>query len=139
MLPMLLVPLALAFGLAAGGSHHQPAPAPAAVAADTTAKAAPAAEATVIEFENQSFDMATVYLVPQAGMPVRLGQVNPGRTQRLVVPRGVVGGLTSAEIVAVPFAHRYWVGSGPVTLGAGDSLRASLSSTANMVSILPGD
>ena len=152
MLPTLLVPLAAAFGLAVGGTHAQPPAkdtvrAPAANtthAADSTAAApekapekAPKSAPAVIQFENQAFDMATVYVVPQFGLPVRLGQVNSGRTTRLVVPRSVVWGPTTVEIVAVPFAGRRSVGSGPVTIGAGEALRATLSSTANLVSVLP--
>jgi hypothetical protein len=141
MLPMLLVPLALAFGLAVGGSHGQP---PAASAADTVVAAsekapakAPAHAPAVIQFDNQAWDLTTVYLVPQFGLPVRLGQVTSGRTANLVVPRGVVASATSFEIVAVPFASRRAISSGPVTIAEGEALRASLPSTANLVSVLP--
>src|SRR5690349_21335409 len=77
MSPILLVPLALAFGLAAGGSHGQPPVAGAAdstvVATDTMPARAKAPAPAVIQFDNQAWDLATVYLVPQSGgLPVRL-------------------------------------------------------------------
>ena len=133
MLPLLLVPLALALGPAVRGPSAQP---PAAKADDSAAVAAPASPA-VIQFENQAFEMATVYVVSQSGMPFRIGRVNSGSTARLVVPRSVVGGPTTVQIIAVPFATGRRVSSGPVTLGQGDALRASLASSANLLSVLP--
>jgi hypothetical protein len=139
---LILVPLALALGLATSGASAQP-PAPAAV--DTTVAAAPvdspakapADERAVIQFENQAWDLATIYLVPQFGLPIRLGQVTSGRTANLVVPRGVLSSARTVEIVAVPFASRRAISSGPVTLYQGEALRASLASSANLISVLP--
>ena len=133
MLPLLLVPFALALGLIVGGPSTQP---PVAGASDSTVVAeAPAP--TVIQFENQAFEMATVYVVPQSGMPYRIGRVNSGNTARLVVPRSIVGGATMVQIVAVPFATGRQVSSGPVSLGQGDAVHASLASSANLLSVLP--
>lgn len=133
MLPFLLVPFALALGLIVGGPSTQP---PAAGGGDSTVVADSAAP-TVIQFENQAFELATVYVVPQSGMPYRIGRVSSGATANLVVPRSVVGGATMVQIIAVPFATGRRVSSGPVTLGQGDALRASLASSANLISVLP--
>ena len=137
MLPFPFVPFALALGLAVSGSPAQPP-----VAADTTivvdsTDAAPSTAPAVIQFENQGFEMATVYVVPQSGMAYRIGRVMSGNTARLVVPRSVVAGSTTVQIVAVPFATRRQVSSGPVQLAQGEALRASLASSANLLSVLP--
>ena len=138
MLPFLLVPFALALGLVASDAPAQPpvaAPGDSTVvdSTDVAASTAPA----VIQFENQGFEMATVYVVLQSGLPYRLGRVNSGSTTRLVVPRSVVGAPTTVQIVAVPFATGRRVSSGPVQLAQGEALRASLASSANLLSVLP--
>ena len=134
MLPFFLVPLALALGAAT-----QRAQSPADRAVADSAATANANKPVTIQFENQGWELATVYAVPQSGMAFRLGQVSPGRTERLVVPRSVVaGGLSSINIVAVPFARRAALSSGPVTVSPGDVLRATVPSTGNAVWILPG-
>jgi hypothetical protein len=63
--------------------------------------------------------------------------VGAGQTVRFVIPRSVVAGPTSVNIVAVPFARRFTVGSGPVTMAPGDALNARLSSQENGVWVLP--
>src|SRR5437868_5299946 len=108
MFPFIIVPLAFALGIA---THHAPSPAARAVA-DSTA-AANADKPAVIHFDNEAWDMATVYAVPQSGMAIRLGQVNPGSTARFVVPRTVTSGSGLVNIVAVPFGRRFTVRSGP--------------------------
>jgi hypothetical protein len=138
MLPFLLVPFALAFGLVVSDSPAQP---PVAAPIDSTVvdttDAEPSTGPAVIQFENQGFEMATVYVVPQSGMPYRIGRVMSGNTARLVVPRSVVGGPTTVQIIAVPFATGRRVSSGPVQLAQGEALRASLASSANLLSVLP--
>ncbi len=138
MLPFLLVPFALALGVAVSGSPAQP---PVAAAVDSTVvdstDAAPSDAPAVIQFENQGFEMATVYVVLQSGMPYRIGRVMSGNTARLVVPRSVVGGPTTVQIIAIPFATGRRVSSGPVQLAQGEALRASLASSANLLSVLP--
>jgi hypothetical protein len=127
MLPLILIPLAFAFGLAAHDAPRAPADRAPVVSA----------EPAVIVFENQAWDLATVYAVPQFGLPVRLGQVMPGGTTRLRVPRSVVSTSGAVEIVAVPFARNFSVRSGLVTLVAGEAVRASLSPAENILSVLP--
>jgi hypothetical protein len=132
MLPLFLAPLAFALGLA---MHNAPAR-PAAGAADSTSVAA-ANQPAVIEFENQAWDQATVYAVPRSGLPVRLGDVMAGATRRFTVPRTVFAGASTVDIVARPFARRFVVRSGEVTLFPGDEIRASLAPAENMISVLP--
>jgi len=136
MFPFLLLPFALALGLS---THQTPAPAQAAVN-DSTAAANAAANAKLpvtIEFDNQAWEMATVYAVPDHGLPVRLGDVTPGSTARLVIPRNVVSNITTLNLVATRLARRGAVGSGPVTVSPGDTFNVSLSSNG-LVSVLPG-
>jgi hypothetical protein len=132
MFPFIILPLALALGVAA---HDAPHPAERA-AADSTV-AANVDEPVVIQFDNQAWDMATVYALPQSGMAIRLGQVNPGSTARFVLPRGATAGSGVVNIVAVPFGRRFTVRSGPVSVTPGDRLSASLSPSENNISVLP--
>ena len=132
MFPFLMIPLALALGVA---THHPVTPAQRATtdSAAVTQRDAP----VTIQFDNQAWDMATVYAVPQNGMAVRLGQVNAGSTARLVVPRSAVTSSGVINIVAVPFARRFSTGSGPVAVAPGDALKATLSPTENGVWVVP--
>lgn len=130
MLPLFILPLALVFGLA---TH--PASAPAAGADSTVAVDANAPAR--VAFENQGWDIVTVYAVPQSGMAVRLGQVTPGATGRFTVPRSVVASASSIDLVAVPLARNYVVRSGPVAMSPGDAFSASLSSAGHLISVLP--
>jgi hypothetical protein len=133
MLPNLLVPLALALGVAA---HGAVAPAER-VQADSTA-VANRDQPVTIHFENQGYDLATVYAVPMSGIAVRLGQVTPGATAKFVVPRAVVSGPTTVNFVAVPFARNFATRSGPVAVAPGDVFDLALSASENAVSVLPG-
>jgi hypothetical protein len=119
---------ALALGLA---QDSTPAP------AKSPAKAPPADDRVTIAFENQSLELATIYVVTASGGRFRVGQVIPGRTETLRLPRSVVGAAATIDIVAVPLARRYVIRSGPVTVAPGDTIAASLSPIANLVSVLP--
>jgi hypothetical protein len=133
MLPIFLAPLALALGI----TLHHAAATPLPTATDS-ATVAGSKQPVVIEFENQAWDLATVYAVPQSGGAVRLGQVTAGGTARLRVPLSVVADPTTVDIVAVPFARHVAARSGLVTVVPGDVLRASLPPAENIVSVLPG-
>jgi hypothetical protein len=131
---------ALALALVAQPPVSQPAAPDSAArrpAADSAVAAPRDTRHVTITFENQSLEVATIYVVSQSGYRARIGQVIPGRTQRLVVPRGVVGAASTVDIVAVSIGRRVIARSGPVNLSPGDSYSASLSSLANIVSVLP--
>ena len=132
MFSFLLVPLALALGVAA---HNAPTPAERAVT-DSTATANVDKPVT-IRFDNQAWDMATVYAVPQSGMAIRLGQVNAGSTARFVLPRSATAGAGVVNIVAVPFGRRFATGSGPISVTPGDVLSATFSPSENNIAVLP--
>jgi len=132
MFPFIIVPLALA---PHNAPHNAPSPAER-VVADSTA-AANADQPAVISFDNQAWDMATVYAVPQNGMAIRLGQVNSGSTARFVLPRSVTSGVGVVNIVAVPFGRRFATGSGPVSVMPGDQFTATFSPSENNISVLP--
>ncbi len=132
MFPFILVPIALALGIAA---HDAPAT-PAERAATDSVAVADSRKPAVIEFENQGWDLATVYAVPRGGLALRLGQVTPGTTERFVVPSSAVT-AGSFDIVAVPLARNYAIRSGPVSLSPGDGIRASIPASENLISVLP--
>ena len=136
MFAFLLVPLALALGIAAHGTATPAERAQADSAADSVA-VAHRDQPVTIRFDNQGSDLATVYAVPMNGIAVRLGQVTPGATARLVVPRSVVAGPTTVNFVAVPFARNFVTRSGPVTVAPGDAFDLALSASENLVSVLP--
>ena len=133
MFPFLIVPLALVLGVAT--TQHTPTPAQRA-AADSAA-VANKDKPVIVRFDNQAWDLATVYAVPRDGMAVRLGDVSPGSTERLVVPRSAVNGSGVINIVAVPFARHRASGSGPVAVMPGDELKATFSPTEDGVWVLP--
>lgn len=133
MFPLLLVPLAVALGFAAHGNaapvEHVPADSVRAVRADAPVS---------IEFRNDASDLATLYAVPMSGIAVRLGEVMPGSSRTLTIPRAVVASPTEVNFVAVPFARHFVTRSGPVSVAPGQAYELSLSATENSLSVLPG-
>lgn len=130
MLAFLLIPLAFALGVTTQGSHAtSTVPATAAAAVDTAH--------VVLEFENQSLDLATVYAVRESGQYARLGQVSANSSERLVIPRSVVSGSTMIRLVARPLAGRARPNSGSFAVQPGDHIAAALSPTLNTISVLP--
>jgi hypothetical protein len=102
--------------------------------------AAPPPEPAVVIFHNQSWELATVYAVRNAGQAIRLGTVNAGQTSRLVLPRGLVGtGGYAIDFVVRPLARNVVVRTGPLNVSPGTHLDLSLPSTLNFIAVLPAD
>jgi hypothetical protein len=91
-----------------------------------------------VTFENQGFTTATVYAIGQSGEPYRVGTVDAGRTERLRIPASLVQTGGTVSFMARPLATNRVARSGPITIRAGDSLRITLPSTANVLNVLPG-
>lgn len=96
------------------------------------------AERVEVEFENQSVDLANVYLRVRNGMTVRLGDVTGSSRRTLVLPRGTINGPTEVELIAVPLATRRSPRSGSLTVLPGDRLTITLPPQQNMLWVLPG-
>ena len=90
----------------------------------------------VLLFENQSLDQADVFVSRGVGDSRRIGTVQAGRTESLVVPREMVTSGT-VNIVARLLARSFTPRSGPVAINAGDRLRVILPSDERQLTVLP--
>lgn len=90
----------------------------------------------LIEFQNQSWLLTTVYAVRESGAVARIGQAGAGAKVRLLVPRSVVGGSTTIRIVAVPFGHRDGTSSDVFAVVPGSHLVATLEPAMKTLSVL---
>ena len=80
---------------------------------------------------------AAVYAIPRGGTQLRIGTVQPGRTDTLTVRSGSVPPGTSVTLVARLLASRQVPTSGPLTLQPGDRIGVTLPPEANILNVLP--
>jgi hypothetical protein len=90
----------------------------------------------VLLFENQSLDQADVFVSRGVGDSRRIGTVQAGRVESLVVPREMVTSGT-VNIVARLLARSFTPRSGPVAISPGDRLRVILPSDERQLTVLP--
>ena len=95
----------------------------------------PAARVT---FVNQTSEQASVFAVATSGEMYRIGNVPAGRTERLVVPRSVLGSGFTMNIVARRLATSRGVSSGPISVRPGDEFTVTLPPAGNSLAVLPG-
>jgi hypothetical protein len=95
----------------------------------------PAARVT---FVNQSTEQANVFAVATSGESYRIGSVPAGRTERLSIPRSVLGSGPTVSIVARRLATARGVSSGPITVRQGDEFTVTLPPSGNTLAVLPG-
>jgi hypothetical protein len=81
--------------------------------------------------------LAAVYAASRSGAELRIGTVQPGRTDTLTVGGSVLGGSGSMTIVARPLAMSRTPSTGPLTLGRGDRIAVALPPDARILSVLP--
>ena len=144
MSPRPLVPLAVVALCAAqvAAAQSQPPNPPtvpdSAVAASPVVSGKPADAARVlIDFQNHSWELATIYAVHESGARTRIGEVGAGKSATLVVPRTVVSSVTAINLVAIPIGRRSGAESGVLAVAPGDHFVATLESNLKSVSILP--
>ena len=133
MLAFLLLPIALAFGAVT----HDKADASTPPAASTSIVATDTSR-VIVDFVNDSWDLATIYVLRESGQYARLGEVAGVSNARLAIPRSVISGNELIRLVAVPIAGRARPNSGQISVSPGDHLSATLSSSLNNLSVLPG-
>ena len=138
----LAVAVVCAAQVAAAQSRSQPPNPPtvpdSTVAASPVVSGKPADAARVlIDFQNRSWELATVYAVHESGRRTRIGEVGAGKTATLVVPRAVVSSVTGINVVAIPFGRRSGAESGVLAVAPGDHFVATLEANMKSVSILP--
>ena len=143
MSPRPLVSLAVAAFCAAQVAAAQSQPPNPPTVPDTAVAASPVvgkpgdAARVLIDFQNRSWELATVYAVHESGRRTRIGEVGAGKSVTLVVPRAVVSSVTAINVVAIPFGHRSGAESGVLAVAPGDHFVATLESNMKSVSILP--
>jgi hypothetical protein len=77
---------------------------------------------TVLEVENQSTLLMTIYAVRGAGERRRLGQANSLSTTHLTIPSTLVFGITSLRFQADPVGSDRTPVSQSITVSPGDTL-----------------
>jgi hypothetical protein len=91
----------------------------------------------VVIFENQSLAQAAVYAVTQSGSDVRVGTVQPGRTDTLTLRPTLLSGAGTFSLVARLLAMSRTPSTGPLSLGPGEWIRVTLPPDARTLSVLP--
>jgi hypothetical protein len=91
----------------------------------------------LVIFENQSLSEAAVFVVPRGGSRVRIGTVQPGRTDTLRVQTSALGGSGSVTIIARLLTLSRTPSTGPISLLPGDRIAVTLPSDARILSVLP--
>ena len=92
-------------------------------------------EAQVV-FVNESLDQADVFIGSQGGETIRIGTVQPGRTETLNVPTQFISRET-VTIAVRQLAHRGMLRTGAISINAGDRLEIRLPVNGLALSVLP--
>ena len=90
----------------------------------------------VVLFQNQSLDQADVYVSRGVGDSRRIGTVQAGRTETLVVPQEIVTAGTMNIFVRL-LARSIVPRSGAVAVSPGDRLQVTLPSDQRQLTVLP--
>ena len=96
-----------------------------------------AVEPAVVVFSNESLYEAAVYVVPRGGAQIRVGTVQPGRTDTLRVRGAALAGSGAVSIVARLLAVSRTPTTGSFTLFPGDHVVVRLPPDAYSLSVLP--
>ena len=115
----------LAFAAAAGAAGCGP------------RRAGPAEPPAVVIFRNQSLAEAAVYAVPRGGVQSRIGTVQSGRTDTLILRGSAAGSGGAVAIVARMLASQGAPSTGPLTLLAGDTVVVTLPPDGRTLTVLP--
>ena len=99
--------------------------------------AGPGLEPAIIVFQNESLYEASVFVVPRGGAQLRIGTVQPGRTDTLRVRGTSLAGSGAVSIVARVLAVSRTPSTGSITLLPGDRMVVRLPPDAYSLSVLP--
>ena len=100
-------------------------------------RAATPEEPAMVVFSNRGLNQADVFVVPRSGAQLRIGTVQPGRTDTLRVRSSNLGALGSVSIVARVRAQSRTPSTGQLTLRPGDWVAVTLPFDASILSVLP--
>ena len=100
--------------------------------------AEPGTGPTVVVFQNESLDQADLFAVRRSAGALRIGTVMAGRTDTLQIEDGMIPAGENVDFVARLLARRSTPHSGPVAVLPGQWLTVTLPTTANILSVLPG-
>jgi hypothetical protein len=90
-----------------------------------------------ITFVNETTEQASVFAVATSGESFRIGNVPAGRTERLTIPRSVLGSGPTVNIVARRLANARNASSGPITVRPGDEFTVTMPASGNTLAVLP--
>ena len=96
-----------------------------------------ARERTMVIFTNDSLEQADVYAVISGIDAVRLGTVQPTRTDTLYVPRSVSDRAGQTSLVARLLARTFQPSTGPLSFDGWDVIRIRLSPDGRTLFVLP--
>ena len=88
--------------------------------------AADARQTTVLRVENQSFYDMDIFMIRSGGDRVRLGSVTSQQTADLIIPPGLLFGLSTVRFVARPLAGPAAEVSQSITVAAGDTVQMTI-------------
>ena len=94
-------------------------------------------EATVVEFNNESLAQADVFVRAQGSDSRRIGTVQAGRKEDLVVPRDIAN-RGSITVFARLLARTRVPSSGPVAVAPGTHISVRLPVDERTLVVLPG-
>jgi hypothetical protein len=100
--------------------------------------AEPGTGPTTIVFQNESLDQADLFAVRRSAGALRLGTVMAGRTDTLEIATGTIPAGENVDFVARLLARGRAPHSGQVAVLPGQWLTITLPTTANILSVLPG-
>jgi hypothetical protein len=93
-------------------------------------------EPAILLFENQSLDQADIFVSRGVGDNRRIGTVQAGRTESLVIPQEMVA-AGSINIIARLLARSFAPRTGAVAVNPGDRIRVTLPSDERQLTVLP--
>ena len=100
--------------------------------------AEPGTGPTIVVFQNESLDQADLFAIRRSSGALRLGTVMAGRTDTLQIDTGTIPAGENVDFVARLLSRRSTPHSGQVAVLPGQWLTVTLPSTANILSVLPG-
>jgi hypothetical protein len=100
---------------------------------------APHQEPALLYFTNESLDQADVYAVISGSRSMRIGTVQAGRTDTLVIPANITSYASNVSVFARLLARSARPTTGPIPLRPGDHFVLRLPIDQKMIVVLPAD
>jgi hypothetical protein len=88
-------------------------------------------------FTNESLDQADVYAVTMSGERIRIGTVQAGRTDTLLIPASITERGENVNVIARLVARSVVPQSGPLAIRPGDRLEMRLPPDGRTLFVVP--